>query len=54
MDCLKNCVIIRYILCTNKTVFKRKKFYHNVEMNNKGILHFTFFLDFSNQYLTAT
>ena len=35
MDCLKNCVsIIPAKLCN-----QRKKFYHYVELKNKGILH---------------
>ena len=40
MDCLINCVII----IPAKLCNQRKKLSHDVELNNKGILHFTFTL----------
>ena len=49
MDCLKNCVII----IPAKLCNQRQFFSHNVELNNKGILHlhlhllFTVFADYT-------
>ena len=40
MDCLKNCVII----IPAKICNQRQFFSHDLELNNKGILHFTLHL----------
>ena len=40
MDCLKNCVII----IPAKLCNQRKNFSHDVELDNNGILHFTFYI----------
>ena len=40
MDCLKNCFIIIIYYVPAKLRNQRNNFSRNVEMNNKGIIHF--------------
>ena len=42
MACLKNYVIISIYYVPAKLYNQRTIFSHDVEMNNKGILHFTY------------